>query len=335
MRAAWYRRTGPASEVLETGTLPDEAGGTLAPGDVRVRVRASGINPADVKRRAGWGGLSMEHEFIVPHADGAGVIDAVGDDVSPTWLGKRVWMRNAQGGYGEAGRALGTAAETVSLPVSHVFELPEALDFTQGACLGIPALTAYAAVFRDGPVAGKTVLVTGAAGAVGHFAAQFARSGGARVLATVSSREKAAHVRAAGIEDILFRHDENVADRVMELTAGSGVDRIVEVDFGANLAVTRQIIRPHSVIAAYSSTAEPNPVLPYYDFAFRGATLHFIQGFLLTPELLAAAVEFINGQAHRGELAVAIAKRFSLESIAEAHEQVESGTAIGNVVLEI
>ncbi|MDA4846156.1 NADPH:quinone reductase [Hoeflea poritis] len=335
MRAAWYRQTGPASDVLETGSLPDDTAGPPGPGEVRVRIRASGINPADVKRRAGWGGLAMEHDCVVPHADGAGIVEAVGEDVSSSWQGQRVWMRNAQGGYGEAGRAFGTAAEYVSLPVAQVFALPEPLGFAQGACLGIPALTAYAAVFGDGPVTGNTVLVTGAAGAVGHFAAQFAHAGGARVIATVSSEEKAAHVRAVGVDDILFRHDEDIAARVMEMTGNDGVDRIVEVDFGANLGITRQIIRPHSVIAAYSSTAEPNPVLPYYDFAFRGATLRFIQGFLLTPRILEAAVAFIARLAGDGQLTVALARQLPLERIAEAHELVESGNAIGNVVLEI
>ncbi|WP_136659914.1 NADPH:quinone reductase [Nitratireductor sp. XY-223] len=335
MRAAWYRRTGPASEVLETGALPDDPGGPLKPGDVRVRVRTSGINPADVKRRAGWGGLSLEHDLIVPHADGAGIVEAVGADVPPSWLGKRVWMRNAQGGYGEAGRAYGTASEWISLPAAQVFELPEPLGFAEGACLGIPALTAFHAVFADGSVEDRTVLVTGAAGAVGHFAAQFARAGGARVIATVSSAEKAAHVRAVGVRDIVLRHDEDVAGRVMELTGGEGVDRVVEVDFGANLEQTRRIIRPHAVIAAYSSTAVPEPVLPYYDFAFRGATLRFIQGFLLTPDVVDAAQALISDMAANGALHVAIARRFPLERIAEAHEHVESGEAIGNVVLEI
>jgi NADPH2:quinone reductase len=335
VRAAWYRRTGPASKVLEVGALPVESSG--APGDheVRIRLEASGVNPADVKRRAGWGGMAMDHALVVPHADGAGVVVETGRGVDGGLAGRRVWVRNAQGGYGEAGRAFGTAAQEITLPANQVFELPEALGFAEGACLGIPALTAHEAVFADGPVDGKTVLVTGAAGAVGHFAVQFALAGGARVIATVSSPEKAAHVRQAGVDDIVMRHDEDVPQRVLDLTGGLGVDRVVEVDFGANLPTTRAILKPHAVVAAYSSTAVPEPVLPYYDFAYRGAILRFVQGFLLPPDTVSAAVRLIESLAQRGGLQVAIAARFPLEQIAAAHALVESGAVIGNVVVDI
>jgi len=335
MRAAWYRRTGDAADVLEVGDLSDRTISDLPPGHVAVRVHASGVNPADVKRRAGWGGAAMAHELVVPHADGAGIVDAVGAGVPSSRVGRRVWIRNGQGGYGEAGRAFGTAAQTITLPADQVFDLPDTLGFAEGACLGIPALTAYHAVFADGPVTGKTVLVTGAAGAVGHFAAQFAVEDGARVIATVSSEDKAAHVHRVGVDDIVFRHDEDVADRVAALTGGAGVDRVVEVDFGANLEDTRRILKPGAVIAAYSSTGVPEPVLPYYAFAFRGATLRFIQGFLLPPDVVEAGVARINRMHAHGSLEIAIAGRFSLDDIAAAHRLVESGAAIGNVVVDI
>ncbi|MEM9108062.1 MAG: NADPH:quinone reductase [Pseudomonadota bacterium] len=335
MRAAWYRGTGPASSVLEVGSLPEGAPGRPKSREVRIRLETSGINPADVKRRAGWGGMEMDHPLVVPHADGAGVVTATGRGVDNDWRGRRVWLRNAQGGYGEAGRALGTAAQEINLPIDQVFALPDALGFAEGACLGIPALTAYEAVFADGSIDGQTILVTGAAGAVGHFAAQFALAGGARVIATVSSAEKAEHVRAIGVHDIVQRHEEDVARRVVELTRGEGVDRIVEVDFGANLGVTRALLKPHTIVAAYSSTAVPEPVLPYYAFAFRGAVLRFVQGFLLRPETVTAAVRLIDSLAQSGKLQVAIATRFPLDEIARAHELVESGTAVGNVVVDI
>lgn len=315
--------------------MPDGAPGRPKSREVRIRLETSGINPADVKRRAGWGGMQMEHPLVVPHADGAGVVTATGREVDNDWKGRRVWVRNAQGGYGEAGRAFGTAAREINLPVDQVFELPEALGFAEGACLGIPALTAYEAVFADGPVDGQTVLVTGAAGAVGHFAAQFAMAGGARVIGTVSSPEKAAHVRSIGVHDIVLRHQEDVAQKVLDLTRGAGVDRIVEVDFGANLDITSAVLKRHSVVAAYSSTGVPEPVLPYYTFAFRGAALRFVQGFLLVPETVSAAVQLIDSLAQSGKLHVAIAARFPLDQIAAAHELVESGTAIGNVVVDI
>ncbi len=335
MRAAWYRSTGPAAEVLEVGDLADGLTGRPGPGEVAVRMRASGVNPADVKRRAGWGGATMDHDLVVPHADGAGIVEAVGEGGDAALVGNRVWIRNGQGGYGEAGRAHGTAAERIVLPEAQIFPLPENLNFAAGACLGIPALTAYHAVFADGPVTGKTLLITGAAGAVAHFAVQFALADGARVIATVSSPEKAAHVADTGVADIIRRHDEDVAARVKDLTGGAGVDRVVEVDFGANLDATRRVLKPGAVVAAYSSTAVPEPVLPYYDFAFRGATLRFIQGYLLAPEVVNGAVMFIDRLAEQGKLHVAVARRLPLARIAEAHEAVESGRTIGNVVVEI
>ncbi len=335
VRAAWYRETRPAEQVLQVGDLPDDLIGAPAAGEVAVRVHASGVNPADVKRRAGWGGTAMQHDLVVPHADGAGVIEAVGEGASPELIGQRVWIRNGQGGYGEAGRAFGTAAERIVLPAAQVFPLHDSLDFAAGACLGIPALTAFHAVFADGSVAGKTVLVTGAAGAVAHFAVQFALADGARVIATVSSAAKAAQVAALGVDDIIDRHQEDVAARILECTGGQGVDRVVEVDFGANLEVTRQVMKPGAVVAAYSSTAVPRPVLPYYDFAFRGATLRFIQGYLLRPQVVAAAVALIDDLADRGTLRIAVAKRLPLDQIAQAHQMVETGAALGNVVVEI
>ena len=335
MRAAWYRKTGPAADVLEVGDLSDNLIGPPAAGEVTVRLQASGVNPADVKRRAGWGGSTMDHDIVVPHADGAGTVEAVGAGSDTSLIGTRVWVRNGQGGYGEAGRAFGTAAQRIVLPRDQVIRLPEGLDFAAGACLGIPALTAYHAVFADGPVTGKTILITGAAGAVAHFAVQFALADGARVIATVSSPEKVEHVVGVGVADIIQRHDEDIAARVIDLTRGGGVDRVVEVDFGANLDVTRRVLKPGAVVAAYSSTAVPEPVLPYYDFAFRGATLRFIQGYLLTPRVVESAVAFIDGLARQGKLRAAIARHLPLSRIAEAHEAVESGRIIGNVVVEI
>ena len=335
MRAAWYRKTGAAADVLEVGEMPTIPGSPPGPEEVEIRLHASGINPADVKRRAGWGGSTMDHERVVPHADGAGVVVSVGTNVRDLREGQRVWVHNAQGGYGVAGRAFGTAAESVVLSAEQVFELPDAMGFAEGACLGIPALTAYLAVHADGPVQGQTVLVTGAAGAVGHFAAQFAQSAGARVIATVSTEDKAIHVARTGVSDVLQRHDDDLAERILDLTDGAGVDRIVEVDFGANLDTTTKLLKPGSVVAAYSSTAVPEPVLPYYSFAFRGATLRFIQGFLVKPETVKAALAEIKRLSVENRLNVAIDSTFGLDEIIEAHQRVESGETIGNVVLNI
>jgi NADPH:quinone reductase-like Zn-dependent oxidoreductase len=320
VRAAFYRRTGPAAEVLELGELPDPEPG---PGEVLVRLRASGINPADVKRRAGWRGMEMGHPLIVPHCDGAGEIVGLGAGVPAARLGERVWLWNAQGGYDGPGRALGTAAALIALPSAQAVPLPEAFGFDVGACLGVPAMTAHRAVYADGPVTGLTVLVAGGAGAVGHLAVQMAALGDARVIATVGGPEAAARALAAGAEVALDRHRDDIADAVLDLTGGRGVERIVEVDFAANLALDLKLLAANGTMASYSSSSDPTPVLPYYGLAFRGANVRFVQGFNLPEAARAAGQAFIAGQA--GRLRVEIGARFRLAHIAEAHLRVEAG----------
>ncbi|MEO1222915.1 MAG: NADPH:quinone reductase [Pseudomonadota bacterium] len=331
MRAAWYRSTGSAASVLTVGDLPAPK---PALGEVLVRMRASGINPADLKRRAGWRGMAMDHDLVVPHSDGAGEIAAVGDGVPAERIGEPVWLWNAQGGYNEPGRSLGTAAEFCALPAAQAVSLPNGLTFADGACLGVPALTAHRAVFADGPVAGQTILVAGAAGAVAHFAVQFAAQGDARVIGTVSSEKKAQHARDAGAAETINYREEDVAARVFQLTDGLGVDRIIEVDFAANLAIDCDVIKPNGVIASYSSTSNPEPVLPYYALAFKGVNVRFVQGFNLPDEARQAGIEAIDRLATSGLLQVAVAERFPLNRIAAAHEAAEAG-AIGTVVVEI
>lgn len=332
MRAAFYRRTGPAAKVLKIGDLPDPLPG---PGEVLVRVRASGINPADVKRRGGWLGAAMDHPLVVPHCDGAGEIIGTGSEVDPARVSERVWLWNAQGGYGEAGRAFGTAAELIALPASQAVRLPAGLDFAAGACLGVPAMTAHRAIHADGPVVGATILIVGAGGAVGHFAVQFAATGGARTIAVVGSDARADHARAAGAAFIINRRRETVADRVRAITGGEGVDRIVEVDFGANLTTDISVLKVNGVIAAYSSSSVPEPVLPYYAFASRGATLRFIQGFNLSEDARAAGQAAITDLTADGRLSAAVGRALPLDRIAEAHALVEAGETVGNVVLDL
>jgi NADPH:quinone reductase-like Zn-dependent oxidoreductase len=276
----------------------------------------------------------MPFARIVPHADGAGEIVAVGDGVPSSRLGARVWVYNATALY-DASRGLGTAAELCAIPSAQALPLPSGIDFAAGACLGIPACTAHRAVFADGAVAGQTVLVQGGAGAVGHYVVQMAKLGGARVIATVGSPEKAAHARAAGADATVDRRREDVVARVLELTGGAGVERIVEVDFGANVAIDARLIRPNGVIASYSSTTVPEPALPYYPLAFRGVTLRLVQGFNLPPTARAQAESDIARWCVEGRLQHAIAARFKLAEIARAHALLESGQAIGNIVIEI
>ncbi|MEM9047562.1 MAG: NADPH:quinone reductase [Pseudomonadota bacterium] len=331
MKAALYRRCGPAEDVLSLEALADPE---PEPGDVLVELHVSGINPADVKRRAGWRGLRMEHARIVPHADGAGRIVAVGAGIDRSRIGQRVWLYNAQGGYGETGRADGTAAEFVSLPSRQAVPLPDALSYAEGACLGIPAVTAHHAVFADGPVDGKVVLVAGAGGAVGHFAVQFARAGGARVIGTTSSSLRKSHALDAGASDVADRHAPDLAAALHDLSAG-GFDRIVEVDFGANIEMDLELLRPHGVIASYSSTSRPEPALPYYALQNKGGIIRSIQGFNIPAKARCQAEARIAVLAREGRLQVAVGASVSLEKIVQAHQLVEAGATIGNVVLTL
>lgn len=324
MKAVWFERFGAAREVLIHGDLPDPEPGQ---GEVLVRLRASGVNPSDVKLRAGArAGAVMGWPRIVPHSDGAGVIEAVGPDVDPARVGERVWIWN--GGWQ---RQYGTAAELIALPAEQAVPLPDGTDFAAGACLGIPAMTAWHAVFADGPVAGRTVLVTGGAGTVGRYACQMARLGGARVITTVSSAEKAAHSTA---EDWINYRVTDVAGAVMEMTGGAGVDRIVEVDFAAGQATALAVLKPGGVIAAYASASEMQPRLDFYPLMFRNLTLRMILVYLLDPETRRRGEAQLTDWLAAGALSHATVPGGTLADCAGAHETVEAGAKLGTVVLE-
>lgn len=326
MRAAWYETTGAASEVLRIGerAMPEPSAG-----EVRVRIHVSGVNPSDVKARAGARG-PIPFPYVIPHSDGAGVIDAVGAGVDQLRVGERVWTWNAAWK-----RADGTCAEYVCLPAAQAVALPENTDFEAGACLGIPGLTACFGVFADGNVEGKTILVTGGAGAVGHYAIQLAKWGGARVLTTVSGEAKAAHAAQAGAETVINYREQDVTEAVMAATDGRGVDRIVEVEFGGNIAVSNAILRPGGTIATYGSMANPNPAIPFYDLMFKNVNLRLYLVYLLEGQIRDNTTRLLTQALESGAIQHSIAASFALEKTAEAHQLVETGTAIGNVVVTI
>jgi NADPH:quinone reductase len=327
MRAAWYERYGPAREVFQVGELPTPEPG---PGEVLVRVHCSGVNPSDWKSRMGSRG-DFPYDRIVPHSDGAGVIEALGDGVNDRQVGQRVWLYN-----GQWQRPMGTAAEYIALPSVQAVPLADPVSFVEGACLGIPAMTAHRCVFADGPVEGKTVLVTGGAGAVGNYAVQLAKWGGAaKVIATVSTDEKAEHARNAGADETVNYRLFDAAPRVLQLTGEQGVDRIVEVDFGGNIAASQQMLKPYGAIAAYASTRDREPKVQYQAFSRRNATLRFVLVYSMPDEAKRQAVTDINRAIADGALIHPIGARFLLEDIAAAHEGQESGEVIGNIVLDI
>jgi NADPH2:quinone reductase len=327
MRAAFYERTGPAREVLQTAEIATPEPG---PGEVRVRLAASGVNPSDVKSRAGLRAKELPFPRVVPHSDGAGVIDRVGGGVPAVRVGERVWVWNAAWK-----RPFGTAAQYVVLPSVQAVALPPGVPFDAGACLGIPALTALHAVRMDGGVAGKSVLVTGGAGAVGHYAVQMAKLAGARrVFATVSSDAKAMLALQAGADQVIdYRHDD-VAARVLGLTGNEGVDRVIEVDFGANVNASLAALRPEGDIVVYGSS-RPEIPLPFFPTILKNVRLRFFIVYNLAPADRAAAIEQLTGWLRDGHLQHVVGARLPLDSIAEAHELVEAGRAAGNVVLQI
>jgi NADPH2:quinone reductase len=326
MQAAYYETTGAAREVLLVGPLerPDPG-----PGEVRVRVVCSGVNPSDVKSRAGLRNKTLPYPRIVPHSDGAGVVDAVGEGVTTLRTGERVWLWNAAWK-----RAWGTAAEYVVLPAQQAVALPETTSFAAGACLGIPALTAYHAAAVDGGVAGKTVLVAGGAGAVGHYAVQCARLLGARqVLATVSSPAKAELALQAGADLAIDYRSDDVVAAVRGATGGQGVDRIIEVDIAANAALDLQLLRHGGDLVVYGSGAGEFK-LPFFPLIVQHVRLRFFIVYELASADRAQASAHLAAWLRRGELRHNVAAHFPLARIAEAHELVESGRAMGNVVVD-
>ncbi len=327
MQAAFYERTGPAQAVLQLGELPDPVPG---PGEVRVRLRWSGVNPSDVKSRAGLRSAAMPFARVVPHSDGMGEIDAIGPGVDTGRIGERVWVWNAAWG-----RANGTAAQYVVLPQQMAVALPPATGDEAGACLGIPAMTALHAVLARGGVAGQRVLVAGGAGAVGHYALQFCRLLGARqVLATVSSAEKAAIAHHAGADLAINYRTESVAQQVREATQGHGVDRIIEVDIAANAALDLELLRPGGTLMVYGS-GKPGFELPFFPLIVNNVSFGFFIVYNLSQADRADAESTLHGWLARGELTHAIAQRVPLAQIVSAHEAVEQAAAPGNVVVEI
>jgi NADPH:quinone reductase len=326
MKAVWYERTGAAAEVLSYGDMPTPVAG---PGEVRVRLEASGVNPADVGRRSG-SYRAMEFPRAIPNSDGAGIVDQVGEGATRLHLGQRVWLFNGQ----RNGRAFGTAAESISLAEWLVTPLPDNVSFADGATLGIPCMTAWCCLFGDGPVAGQTVLVTGGAGAVGHYAVQLAKWGGARVIATVSTKLKAEQARIAGADLAIDYRTEDVVARTLAFTGQRGVDRVVDVDFGGNIATTLKLMAVNSTIALYATNGNRSPVLPMRELMEKCIAVRALVLFALPPSLLAAAQADISRWLAGGTRIHNIAAQFALSETAQAHLAVEKGDKLGTVIVD-
>ncbi len=325
MRAAYYETNGAARAVLRVAEVETPEPG---PGEVRVRLATSGLNPSDVKSRAG---VTRKIAFprVIPHSDGAGTIDRVGADVPSARVGQRVWVWN-----GQWRRAQGTAAELIVLPAEQAVPLPANVDMEAGACLGIPAYTAYQGVTLAGARAGAIVLVAAGAGAVGHYAIQFAKQRQATVITTVSSPAKAVIARQAGADHVIDYKNEPVGERVKAITGGRGVDAVVEVDLAANARLLPEVLAPNGVVAIYGSGA-PKAAIPFQFLLQNSIELKFFLVYQMPAPLRRQATAEITALLERGALLHNVAQRFDLADIVAAHEAVEAGTALGNIVLRI
>jgi NADPH2:quinone reductase len=324
MKAAWYERNGSARNVLIVGDVdtPEPAAG-----EVRVKLATSGVNPSDVKSRLG---RPVQGERVIPHSDGAGVIEAVGAGVSHDRVNERVWVWN-----GQWKRAAGTAAEFICLPEQQAVRLPPNADFAVGACLGIPALTALHAVTAFGQVAGKTVLVTGAGSAVGHYIVQIARKRGARVIGTASDK-RADHARAAGADFVVDYKHKDVTEVVNQLTRNERVDGIIDMDLSSTAQlIADAIVKPHGTIVCYGSNAAGDIPISFPAMLWNSYTLKCFLVYELTAEQRKAAISELTKLLEGNSLKHSIGARFPLRDIAAAHEAVEQGTVTGNVVLDI
>jgi NADPH2:quinone reductase len=324
MRAAWYEKQGLAREVLTVGEMPDP---TPAPGEVRIRIAASGINPGDIKKRQDSFGIGMAYPRVIPHSDGAGRVDQVGDGVPAQWLGRPVWCYGAQ-----SYRPFGTAAEFTVVPVEKVAPLPDDVSTDQGACLGIPGITAHRAVFVAGPVNGHTVLVQGAAGSVGLCAVQLARRGGAHVIGTVRSSSEEATAKNAGAHEVLCNDNaQEFRARLAEL-APDGIDHIVEVAFGANVEGDIELLKMGGSIASYA-TDNATPKIPFWQMVFKNIRMFFLGSDDFPVDAKIAAAHDLNAALEAGWSGFKIAEQIPLSEIARAHELAEHPVRPGRVVV--
>src|SRR4051794_8145171 len=313
MIAATYSQTG-GSEVLEVREVETPSPG---PGEVRVKLEVAGVNPTDWKSRAGTTG-AVNFDFQVPGQDGAGVIDAVGEGVARTWMGERVWVY-----FAAWQRQWGTAAQYTVVPLGLAVPLGDA-SFELGASLGIPALTAYHGLFADGPIEGRRVLVAGGAGAVGHAAIELAKWGGAEVVTTVSSPEKASLASAADV--IVNYREDGAAERIGK------VDRIVELALAANLELDLSVANPHAAIVTYAADTASAEV-PIRRLMTPNLPLRFVLLYTIPDEALEAAVAGVSKAVGAGALTTLPLHRFPLADTAAAHDAVEGG-AVGKVVID-
>jgi NADPH2:quinone reductase len=327
MRAAWFEKFGSAADVLLVGELDTPTAGS---GEVLVRLYTSGVNPSDVKKRAGSFPNLLDGGAVIPNSDGAGIIEAVGEGVDASRIGERVWVYQAQ-----FARRLGTAAEYVALDSARAATLPANSGFDVGACLGIPAMTAHRCVFADGDVSGQTIVVTGAAGRVGFYAIQWANQAGAAVIATASNSEDAAACTAAGAKHVVNHRSDSFASDILAANDGERVDRVIDLEFGANLATWIATLKTSGTIATYGSAVDPTPNLPFFQLMYMDMSIRFVIVYAMPETAKQQAIADIYAALVEGRLVHRVAATFPLDEIATANELIEKGTIRGAVILTI
>lgn len=325
MKAAWFEKFGTAEKVIQVGEQPKPV---VALGQVLVKLATSGVNPSDVKKRAGASPSLLDDGLVIPHSDGAGVIESVGLGVPEDRVGQRVWVYQAQ-----YGRRLGTAAEYVVLDSNRAVHLPDNTEFSVGACLGIPVMTAHRCVYADGDISGQVVLVTGGAGRVGYYAIQWALIAGAEVIATASNDADRDTCLALGASAVVNHREADWGKQVLIASQGKRVDRVIDVEFGANLPQILNCIATSGVVATYSSTQVKQPSLPFIDMMFMDLTLRMILVYAMPESAKQQAIEAITEALQTGKLQHRIAHKVTLDQITEGHKLVEQGGFGGCVIV--
>jgi NADPH2:quinone reductase len=327
MRAAWFESFGPALRVLVVGERPRPEPDK---GEVLVRLKTSGVNPSDVKKRAGSFPHLLDDGYVIPNSDGAGVIEAVGEGVERKRVGERVWVYQAQ-----YGRRFGTAAEYVSLDSGRAVRLPDNTSFEVGACLGIPVMTAHRCVFGDGPVESRVLLITGGAGRVGYYAIQWAKAAGAKVIASASTPADEQACRAIGADRVVNHREPGWGQRVKELNGGAPVDRVIDVEFGTNLPEVLDCIGIGGTIATYSSTQVSEPKLPFFRMMYLDLTVRLVIVYAMPEAAKRQAIEDITHDLSGGKLQHRIPHVLPLGELARANELIERGRVGGCVVVSV
>lgn len=327
MRAAYYSKSGPAHKVIQFGEFDTPRPG---PDEVLVRVNISGVNPSDIKSRTTSFARVKDLLPLIPHTDGAGIVEEVGSNVQSLKSGDRVWI-----GFAMWRGSNGTCAEYVSVPENFVFRLPDNTSFQIGACAGVPVLTAMHALSIGPEVNEKSVLITGGATAVGNYAIQFAKRSGARVLTTVGDTSKAETASSAGADETILYKQENLVERINQLTDGQGVDYLVDMDMSYYAPLYPSIVAQNGFIVVYGSNYHTTDGVQTHAFFMKGLTL---KGFLLwnlPDELVRRLGESTTSLFTENTLKHNIGAIYPFLESAEAQDVVEHGKVSGNVVIQI